>query len=83
MATLHVRGVPDELYERLRTEAEASRRSISAETIELLRRALEAGSEGKLSIRAFLERADRIRAESRRQPGSPTAVELIREDRER
>ncbi len=40
MATLHVRNVPDELYERLRAAAEADSRSIGAEAIELLRSAL-------------------------------------------
>lgn len=40
MATLHVRNVPDELYEELRAAAEADRRSIGAETISLLRGAL-------------------------------------------
>ena len=81
---MHVRGVPDRLYERLRMEAKASRRSISAETIELLRRALQDPSAGPaLPIPEFLERTDRIRARSRRRRGSPTAVELIREDRDR
>ncbi len=40
MATLHVRNVPDELYERLRASAGAEGRSIGAEAIALLRRAL-------------------------------------------
>jgi plasmid stability protein len=40
MATLHVRNVPDDLYEELRAAAEADRRSIGAETISLLRGAL-------------------------------------------
>jgi ATP-dependent Clp protease ATP-binding subunit ClpC len=36
MATLHVRNVPDELYERLRSQAAASGRSIGAEVVQLL-----------------------------------------------
>jgi antitoxin FitA-like protein/ClpA/ClpB-like protein len=36
MATLHVRNVPDPLYERLRQHAEANGRSIGAETVQLL-----------------------------------------------
>ena len=40
MATLHVRNVPDELYEELRVSAESDGRSIGAEAISLLRRAL-------------------------------------------
>lgn len=40
MATLHVRNVPDELYEELRASAERDGRSIGAEAITLLRFAL-------------------------------------------
>jgi ATP-dependent Clp protease ATP-binding subunit ClpA len=40
VATLHVRNVPDELYEELRAAAEADGRSIGAEAIALLRLAL-------------------------------------------
>jgi hypothetical protein len=36
MATLHVRNVPDALYERLRRQAEHNGRSIGAETVQLL-----------------------------------------------
>jgi plasmid stability protein len=40
MATLHVRDVPDELYEELRKRAERDGRSIGAEAIALLRFAM-------------------------------------------
>jgi plasmid stability protein len=40
MATLHVRNVPDELYEELRVVAERDGRSIGAEAVVLLRGAL-------------------------------------------
>jgi plasmid stability protein len=40
MATLHVRNVPDELYEELRAAAERDGRSIGAEAVMLLRGAL-------------------------------------------
>ena len=40
MATLHVRNVPDDLYERLRVRAEAEGRSIGAEAVQLLDRQL-------------------------------------------
>jgi plasmid stability protein len=40
MATLHVRNVPDELYERLRASAEEDGRSIGAQATTLLRGAL-------------------------------------------
>jgi plasmid stability protein len=81
MPTLYVRDVPSELYERLRREAASARRSLSAETIELLRRSL-APAHG-ISLEQLLQGADRIRAQHSLPPGSPTAAELIREDRER
>src|SRR3954452_660497 len=40
MATLHVRNVPDELYERLRDSAPAEGRSIGAQAVSLIRDAL-------------------------------------------
>ena len=40
MATLHVRNVPDELYELLRVRATANDRSIGAETVQLLQERL-------------------------------------------
>src|SRR5207245_3211089 len=41
MATLHVRNVPDQLYELLRERASANDRSIGAETVQLLQERLE------------------------------------------
>ncbi|MBA3421764.1 MAG: hypothetical protein H0U12_07715 [Thermoleophilaceae bacterium] len=81
MATLYVHDVPDDLYERLRREARDSRRSISAEAVEILRRALP--SPGGASLEDFLETADRMRARHRLPAGAPTAAELIRGDRDR
>jgi len=44
MATLHVRNVPDDLYEFLRGQAAANDRSIGAETIQLLQERLALGA---------------------------------------
>ena len=79
MATLHVRNVPDDLYERLRLRAAARHRSLSAEIIELL--------EGVLGPRDRAAKMNevlaRIRARSEGQPPVPEgyAADLIREDR--
>jgi plasmid stability protein len=81
MPTLYVRNVPSDLDERLRQEAASARRSLGAEAIELLRRSLMARS--GISLDQFPEDADRIRAENVIPTGSPTAAELIREDRDR
>jgi plasmid stability protein len=40
MATLHVRNVPDDLYERLRDAASAENRSIGAQAVALIREGL-------------------------------------------
>jgi plasmid stability protein len=81
MPTLYVRDVPSELYEQLRREAAASRRSLSAETIELLRRAL--APVGGVSLEQLIAGADRIRSDHPLPSGAPTAAELIRQDRDR
>ncbi len=81
MPTLYVRDVPPELYERLRGEAKSARRSIGAEAIERLRRSLSPRS--GTSLEQFLRDADRIRAEHVLSSDSPSAAELIREDRDR
>lgn len=47
MATLHVRNVPDELYELLRERATANDRSIGAETVQLLEERLALAGAGR------------------------------------
>ncbi|MBS1870121.1 MAG: hypothetical protein JSS99_10680 [Actinobacteria bacterium] len=79
MATLYVRDVPDDLYERLREEARSSRRSIGATAIELLR--AELPERRGLTISEWLERARAMR--ERHAPVADSAAELIREDRDR
>jgi ATP-dependent Clp protease ATP-binding subunit ClpA len=51
VATLHVRNVPDDLYEGLRVNAAFEGRSIGAQTVELLRRALETGPDPRETVR--------------------------------
>ena len=80
MPILHVRNVPDELYNRIKAEARARNRSISAEVIVLLDRAL-AGSE-----RSQAEVLDNIRRRRFFQPArvnAPDNGSLLHEDRTR
>jgi plasmid stability protein len=77
MATLYVRNVPDELYERLKKNAEARNSSISTEAVRLLDEALKVDREG---FRRFIERVEASPIHVR--PGAPSAAELIRRDRE-
>jgi len=80
MATLHVRNVPDDLYERLRLRAAAEHRSLSAEVIGLLESGLRTGDRGARMDEALA----RLRALRERIGPSPegTAAELVREARE-
>jgi len=79
MATLYVRDVPDDLYERLREQARNSRRSIGATAIELLR--AELPERRGLTMAEFLERARAIRERSSRD-ATVSAADLIRADRD-
>ena len=80
MGTLHVRNVPDDLHQRIRSLAEVRRRSVTAEVIALLDRAV---SEAERQ-RTRLETLDKMyRNRFRPPPGTPEAQDLIREDRDR
>ncbi len=80
MPTLHVRNVPETLYERLRQRAQERSRSISAEVIMLLDYALEESEDTQTEL---LDRIRRRRYYSPAAYGAPESITLIREDRER
>ena len=80
MSTVHVRNVPDELYKRLKSLAQARHHSLGAEVIGLLYKALEAEE--------LHEQQARILSRIRRHrfvppPGTPDSVTLLRKDRRR
>ncbi len=77
MQTLHVRGVPDELYESLRCSAKRRGSSIAKETIRVLGRALRAENAG---VTELLDEIERTRPAVRAR--GIAAAELIREDRD-
>ena len=81
MALLQVRDMPDDLYEKLSMVAEEDNRSISQETIVLLKKVLDYKDER-------IARRKRVLAEIRELniPNAdrlPDPVALIREDRDR
>lgn len=80
MATLHVRSVPDELYEELRSLAQAEQRSLSAQVIDLLARALEQekGNDRQAQLLASIRRRRYTPPRT-----APDSSELLREDRTR
>jgi len=79
VATLHVRNIPDDLYERLRLRAAARHRSLSAEIIDLLESTLGPRDRGA----KMTEVLARLRASREALPPVPEgyAADLIREDR--
>lgn len=78
MPSLQVRNIPDDLYEALRATAGEEGRSLSAQTVAILRRAL---------ANSLVDRAGVARrvAARRKSAGVMTrsAEELVREDRDR
>lgn len=83
MATLYVENVPEHLYEALRSQAKARRRSIAAEVLDMLEKNVvtETQSKARHNLARLMER---MRKESGKGKGPfPTAEEMIREDRER
>jgi plasmid stability protein len=86
MATLYVRDVPQEVYDALRARAEEEGRSISAEAIALLKKALEDETEARrrqAEHMAALKRMGEISDSITLPPGYPGSVELLRKDRAR
>ncbi len=72
MATLHVRNVPDELYERLREAAEEEGRSIGAQATILLRGALVARDQRKQGLQRVI-----VNASPFKRRFADTAKELV------
>ena len=80
MPTLHVRNVPEELYEQIRRQAAARNRSISAEVIVLLQRALIESEREQSEVLAGIRRRRFFRPAD---AGAPDTLTLLREDRAR
>lgn len=80
MSTLHVRNVPDELYEQLQRRAQAEGRSLSAEVINLLQYALQRTQRTQGEILADIRRR---RAKHPYNPDIPDSLQLLREARDR
>ncbi len=80
MATLHVRSIPDVLYEQLKALAATENQSLSAEVVMLLRRAVD-GQQRRANQQIIIEKMRRRRFVP--QTNMPDSVMLLREDRER
>lgn len=78
MATLHVRNIPEALYQRLREQAKEQNRSLSAEVLIMLDRALRKPTTDQASV---LENIRRRRASYSTMDDVPDSATLLREDR--
>lgn len=80
MNTLHVRSVPDDLYQRIQIMANASNRSLSAQVITLLSQAIEL-EERRMKQAKVLNSIRRRRFKAPKN--APSSLDLLREDRKR
>lgn len=80
MSILHVRNVPEQIYQRLKERAEAQRRSLSAEVIALLEWAVE---ENERRPTVTLEAIRCRRTFNPAEAGAHDSTTLLREDRAR
>ncbi len=83
MPTLYVENIPEDLYEALREQARAHRRSMAQELIVLLDRQVPTRRELERR-RRFLKKALQRTAQSPLKPGPfPSTEEILRDDRNR
>ncbi len=83
MATLYVENIPDDLYEALRSQAKARRRSIAAEVLALLEENVPTAREMK-SRHEWVRKLARLRKQQAASGRAfPSTEEMIREDRQR
>jgi len=83
MATLYVENIPDDLYEALRRQAKARRRSIAAEILAMLEENVPTAQELK-SRREWVRNLANLRKQKTGSDGRfPNTEEMIRKDRER
>jgi len=80
MNTLHVRSVPETLYQRLQQLAQNRNRSLSAQVIMMLSEAIEAEERRQKQVKVL----NSIRRRRFTPPaGTPSSLDLLREDRKR
>ena len=80
MNTLHIDGIPDDLYQRLQSLAKQRGRSLSAQVVEMLSQALEA-EELRLKQAGALNSIRRRRFTPPEQ--TPGSLDLLKEERDR
>ena len=81
MKTLTIRGLPDEVHERLKKRAKANRRSLNQEVIAELAREAEAG-ERKDKVARVLESVEKFRAGLKQTLSAEEIREAIEDGRD-
>jgi hypothetical protein len=74
MPTLHIRNVPEPVYESIRDLARRENRSLNAQVITLLAGAVSSGA--SIGVVPALDRARRVR-ESQRPRRGPSSLSLL------
>ena len=82
MPSLHVRELPDHIYQKLVAEAEREHRSLSQQAIAVLARGLGVAVDPKERRKKLLEEIRNSPIKFLKKP-SQTNAEMIREDRDR
>jgi plasmid stability protein len=77
MPTLYIRNVPPEVYEALKARAKREGRSVNAEALTLLEEVMDREN-ARAAVDRFLEACLGIE----REPGGPTAGEIVRQMRD-
>lgn len=80
MPILHVRNVPDDLYQQLKTRAKMKKRSLSAEVTILLEAALQTQDVAQTNLLKSIRQRRFLRPET---VDAPDSLSLLREDRAR
>jgi plasmid stability protein len=80
MNTLHVRSIPEDLYQRLQRLAQKRNRSLSAQVVVMLEQAVEEEERQKDQVQA-LSSIRRRRFTPSAQ--SPSSLDMLRTDRKR
>jgi len=82
MPILHVRGIPEDLRERIKKQAALEHRSLTAEVIHLLEQGLDA-ERPHGAMTDVLEQARRLRESLEKRGAQVDSTAILREERER
>ena len=82
MPILHVRGIPEDLHERIKSQAALEHRSLTAEVIHLLEKGL-ATERPQPTMAEVLEQARQLRESLENRGVEVDSTAVLREERER